>query len=55
MLPAALASPAVVGRALFDTYWLAVEAVSLLLFAALAAVILLAQGKTAVSGKEASS
>jgi len=40
-LPAAVASPAAVGTVLFDTYWLAVEAVSVLLFAALAAALLL--------------
>ncbi len=40
-LPAAMASPAVLGQALFGTWWLAVETVSILLFAALAAVLLL--------------
>ncbi|EHJ46285.1 NADH-ubiquinone/plastoquinone oxidoreductase chain 6 [Solidesulfovibrio carbinoliphilus subsp. oakridgensis] len=40
MLPAAIASPAAVGTVLFDAYWLAVEVVSLLLFAALAAALL---------------
>ena len=40
-LQAATASPAAVGVVLFGDYWLAVEAVSLLLFAALAAVLLL--------------
>lgn len=44
-LPAATASPAAVGTVLFGSYWLAVEAVSILLFAALAAVLLLGRGK----------
>jgi NADH-quinone oxidoreductase subunit J len=44
LLPAAMAGPAVVGHTLFSTYWLAVEGVSVLLFAALAAVILLGRG-----------
>ena len=43
-LDAAMAGPAVVGHTLFSTYWLAVEGVSVLLFAALAAVILLGRG-----------
>ena len=46
LLPAAMAGPAAVGIILFDKYWLAVEAVSILLFAALAAVMLLGRGKT---------
>ena len=46
LLPAAMAGPAAVGTILFDKYWLAVEAVSILLFAALAAVMLLGRGKT---------
>jgi len=45
MLPAAMAAPASVGAVLFGTYWLAVEAVSILLFAALAAVLLLGRAK----------
>jgi NADH-quinone oxidoreductase subunit J len=45
LLPAALAAPGNVGRVLFDSYWLAVEAVSLLLFAALAAVLLLGRAR----------
>ena len=45
LLPAAQASPAAVGTLLFDTYWLAVEAVSILLFAALAAALLLGHGR----------
>jgi len=45
LLPAAMAGPEVVGRTLFTRYWLAVEAVSVLLFAALAAVILLGRAK----------
>ena len=32
LLPAAMAGPAAVGIILFDKYWLAVEAVSILLF-----------------------
>lgn len=44
-LPAAMAAPAAVGVVLFDTYWLAVEAVSILLFAALAAALLLGRGR----------
>ena len=46
LLPAAMAAPAAVGRVLFDTYWLAVEAVSILLFAALAAALLLGRGRS---------
>ncbi|MHC1788055.1 NADH-quinone oxidoreductase subunit J family protein [Solidesulfovibrio sp.] len=46
LLPAAMASPAAVGTVLFDTYWLAVEAVSILLFAALAAALLLGRGRS---------
>ena len=45
MLPAAMATPAAVGTVLFGTYWLAVEAVSIILFAALAAVLLLGRAK----------
>lgn len=45
LLPAAMASPGAVGTILFDTYWLAVEAVSILLFAALAAALLLGRGR----------
>ena len=45
-LPAATAAPGAVGVVLFGDYWLAVEAVSILLFAALAAVMLLGRGKT---------
>lgn len=45
MLPAAMAAPAAVGAALFGGYWLAVEAVSIILFAALAAVLLLGQAR----------
>lgn len=44
-LPAATAAPALVGATLFGDYWLAVEAVSVLLFAALAAVVLLGKAK----------
>ena len=46
-LPAAMASPAAVGTILFDDYWLAVEAVSVLLFAALAAALLLGRAPRA--------
>jgi NADH-quinone oxidoreductase subunit J len=44
-LPAAMAAPAAVATVLLDTYWLAVETVSILLFAALAAVLLLGRAK----------
>lgn len=44
-LQAATAAPAAVGVVLFGDYWLAVEAVSLLLFAALAAVLLLGKAR----------
>lgn len=44
-LPAAMAAPSAVGRVLFASYWLAVEAVSILLFAALAAVLLLGRAR----------
>ncbi|MEL7638693.1 MAG: NADH-quinone oxidoreductase subunit J [Solidesulfovibrio sp.] len=44
-LPAATAAPGNVGAVLFGDYWLAVEAVSILLFAALAAVLLLGKAK----------
>lgn len=51
LLPAAMAGPRVVGEVLFGRWWLAVEAVSVLLFAALVAVILLGRArKSAVSG-----
>jgi len=43
----AMAGPEVVGAPFSPRYWLAVEAVSVLLFAALAAVILLGRAKTA--------
>ena len=46
-LPAALAAPSAVGQVLFATYWLAVETVSILLFAALAAVLLLGRARRA--------
>ena len=46
ILDAAMAAPATVGRVLFDTYWLAVEAVSIMLFAALAAALLLGRGRS---------
>jgi NADH-quinone oxidoreductase subunit J len=46
LLPAAMAPPAAVGKILFETYWLAVEAVSILLFAALAAALLLGRGRS---------
>jgi NADH-quinone oxidoreductase subunit J len=45
LLPQAVASPGAVGAVLFGDYWLAVEAVSILLFAALAAVLLLGKAK----------
>jgi len=45
LLPAAMATPAAVGTVLFGTYWLAVEAVSIILFAALAAVLLLGRAE----------
>ena len=51
LLPAAMAAPAAVGRVLFDTYWLAVEAVSILLFAALAAALLLGRGRSGAKAK----
>lgn len=47
LLPAAMAGPAAVGAVLFGPYWLAVEAVSILLFAALAAVLLLGRARKA--------
>ncbi len=51
VLPAAMAGPAAVGAVLFDTYWLAVEVVSLLLFAALAAALLFGRpGKARTTG-----
>jgi NADH-quinone oxidoreductase subunit J len=51
VLPAAMAGPRAVGRALFSDWWLAVETVSVLLFAALAAVILLGRApKSTASG-----
>lgn len=51
VLPAAMAGPRVVGETLFGRWWLAVEAVSVLLFAALVAVILLGRArKSAESG-----
>jgi len=50
-LPMALATPAAVGQMLFDNYWMAVEAVSILLFAALAAVLLLGRTPPANANK----
>lgn len=45
LLPEAMATPRAVGTVLFGTYWLAVETVSILLFAALAAVLLLGRAR----------
>lgn len=45
LLPAAKAEPRAVGLALFGTWWLVVEAVSLVLFAALVAVIWLGRAR----------
>ncbi|MCF8105615.1 MAG: NADH-quinone oxidoreductase subunit J [Desulfohalobiaceae bacterium] len=44
-LAAAMASPSAFGRFLFNHYWLAIEAVSLLLFVALAGALYLARPK----------
>ncbi|WP_300158004.1 NADH-quinone oxidoreductase subunit J [Solidesulfovibrio sp.] len=51
-LPAATAAPGAVGAVLFGDYWLAVEAVSILLFAALAAVLLLGRARRGHKGGE---
>jgi NADH-quinone oxidoreductase subunit J len=48
LLPAAMAGPRALGTVLFTRWWLAVETVSVLLFAALVAVILLGRARKSV-------